>query len=314
MENLNQTVGKIYARMADAMAEIQAVGKESKNKEQGFMFRGIDAVMNELHDILAKHRIFILQELIEATHEPRTTSKGGLQTHHFNKIKYSFTTDDGSSVSVVVIGESADSGDKGANKCMATALKYALTQVFCIPTEDIGEPKDPDAHSHEFAATRNARNEAQKLKDDAEGEVKSVNPSWRMTEIHFGKNKGIKLVDLDGNSLKWYQDKWVPKEWKGQFSTKDLALRAALDESMKACAEQKPDFDDEVPYEWSDKWQDAVVIEGELTGKKLGDLAHEQRMAIYNQFKPKINTSTTPAALQLKKALVEWRAEYEKTL
>ncbi len=37
-----------------------------------------------------------------------------------------------------------DSGDKASNKALSIAMKYALLQVFCIPTEDA---KDPDADS-----------------------------------------------------------------------------------------------------------------------------------------------------------------------
>jgi hypothetical protein len=62
-------------------------------------------------------------------------------------MKYTFYAKDGSSISAVVIGEGMDSGDKASNKAMAVALKYALLQVFCIPTEDT---KDPDADSHDL--------------------------------------------------------------------------------------------------------------------------------------------------------------------
>jgi hypothetical protein len=46
----------------------------------------------------------------------------------------------------VVIGEGMDSGDKASNKAMAVAHKYAIIQVFAIPTED---DKDPENDSHE---------------------------------------------------------------------------------------------------------------------------------------------------------------------
>ncbi len=41
-----------------------------------------------------------------------------------------------------------DSGDKSANKAMSAAYKYALMQVFCIPTD---EPKDTENETHEVA-------------------------------------------------------------------------------------------------------------------------------------------------------------------
>jgi hypothetical protein len=55
--------------------------------------------------------------------------------------------------------------------------------------------------------------------------------SWREVKIHFGKNNGTKLGDLDPQGLSWYMNKWEPREWpegSGKFSDKDLALKAAL--------------------------------------------------------------------------------------
>jgi hypothetical protein len=40
-----------------------------------------------------------------------------------------------------------DSGDKASNKAQAVAHKYALLQVFCIPTDDL---KDPEYDNHEL--------------------------------------------------------------------------------------------------------------------------------------------------------------------
>ena len=39
----------IYQTIDAVMSEIGAVGKTSKNTQQGFMFRGIDAVMNAIN-------------------------------------------------------------------------------------------------------------------------------------------------------------------------------------------------------------------------------------------------------------------------
>ena len=124
------------------MDEIGAVGKTSKNQQQGFMYRGIDAVMNALQPALIKHKIFVCPEVLEQTREERTTKSGSNILYSILKMKYTFYAADGSSVSVVVIGEGMDSGDKASNKAMSIAFKYACFQVFCIPTEEM---KDPDA-------------------------------------------------------------------------------------------------------------------------------------------------------------------------
>ncbi len=64
-------------------------------------------------------------------------------------VQFTFYAPDGSSVEVVTVGEAMDAGDKSSNKAMSAALKYALLQVFCIPTE---EPIDTENETHEVAA------------------------------------------------------------------------------------------------------------------------------------------------------------------
>lgn len=138
---------KIYTALANVMSEIGAVGKTSKS-QQGFMYRGVDAVMNAINPALIKHKVFIVPEVLEQTREERRTSKGGTLFYSICKIKYTFYAEDGSSVAAVVVGEGMDSGDKATNKAMAIAFKYACFQVFCIPTEEM---IDPDSEGHEVA-------------------------------------------------------------------------------------------------------------------------------------------------------------------
>lgn len=134
----------IFTAINGIMEEIGAIGKTSKNQQQGFMYRGIDAVMNALQPALVKHKVFVVPEILEQKREERVTGKGGNLIYSVLKIKYTFYAEDGSSVSATVIGEGMDSGDKASNKAMSVAFKYACFQVLCIPTEEM---KDPDAET-----------------------------------------------------------------------------------------------------------------------------------------------------------------------
>ena len=136
----------IYAKMAAILRETKAITKSERNQQQGFKFRGIDNVMNELHELFAKNDVFILQEVQEWTTNDRPTKSGGVNTFTRAKIKFKYMTTDGSFVETVNVGEAMDSGDKGMNKAMSIALKYSLLQMFLIPTE---EPKDPDGTTPE---------------------------------------------------------------------------------------------------------------------------------------------------------------------
>lgn len=138
----------IYTSMACIMADIDAVGKNQKNQQQGFKFRGIDDIYNAVHPILAKHGVFTVPTVLSERSEERTTTRGSNLIYRILMMKYTFFASDGSSVDSVVIGEGMDSGDKAANKAMSVAHKYALLQALCIPTEEMA---DPDRESFEVA-------------------------------------------------------------------------------------------------------------------------------------------------------------------
>ena len=136
----------IFESINKVMADIGAVGKNSKNLQQGFMFRGIDAVMNAINPALIKNKVFVVPEILEQIREERVNAKGKTLIYSICKVKYTFYAEDGSSIESIVIGEGMDTGDKATNKAMSIAFKYACFQVFCIPTEEM---KDPDEEVHE---------------------------------------------------------------------------------------------------------------------------------------------------------------------
>ena len=138
----------IYAALNAIMGEIGHIGKDKKNTQQGFMFRGIDQVMNTLKPLLAKHEVVIIPEVIDTIREERMSASNRNLIYTMHKVRYHFTAADGSEVVAVVCGEGMDSADKSSNKALAVAFKYACFQVFCIPTEEMAKD-DPDLYSPE---------------------------------------------------------------------------------------------------------------------------------------------------------------------
>ncbi len=127
--------GKIFQLIPKIMAEVGSIGKDRKNLQQNYAFRGIDDVYNALKGPLSKNGVFIAPEVMSQLREERQTKNGGNLIYTVLTMKFVFYADDGSSFNVVTIGEAMDSGDKSANKAMSAALKYAFLQVFCIATE-----------------------------------------------------------------------------------------------------------------------------------------------------------------------------------
>lgn len=130
------------------MGKVGAITKGRKNQSQGYAFRGIDDFYNAMQIPLSECGVFFVPEVLESSIIERATKSGGTLIYTTLKVAYTFYAKDGSSVRTVVIGEAMDSGDKSSNKAMSAALKYALMQVFCIPTE---EDNDADAHTHVVA-------------------------------------------------------------------------------------------------------------------------------------------------------------------
>lgn len=197
----------IYETISAVMGEIGAVGKDSKNQQQGFMFRGIDAVMNAISPALIKHHLFIVPEILEQTREERTNSKGTLLIYSICKVKYTFFAEDGSNISAVVIGEGMDTGDKATNKAMSIAFKYACFQVFCIPTEEM---VDPDAECHEVKP---------KAKAEKKEEPKAENKL-------SGKKASAKQIELI-KTLVPEKDLPAMLKWAGVEKIEDMPLEAA---------------------------------------------------------------------------------------
>jgi len=139
----NCKVGLIFKKIPAIMAEVPSIAKDRKNP-QGYFFRGVDDVYLALHELLAKHRVFTVPEVLSEESQMKASKAGSIAIYRILKIKYTFYAEDGSYISATVIGEGADYSDKAANKAMSVAHKYALLQVFCIPTND---PKDPEVDS-----------------------------------------------------------------------------------------------------------------------------------------------------------------------
>jgi hypothetical protein len=145
----------IYGKIADIIKDIGPIAKTKKNTSQGFMYRGVDDVINALSSAFEKNRVMMIPTVLDMKREEKTTKSGGALVHTILTVKYTVYAEDGSNVESIVVGEAMDSGDKSCNKAMSAALKYACFQIFCIPTEEM---KDADQESHEIIHTDAALN------------------------------------------------------------------------------------------------------------------------------------------------------------
>ena len=140
---------KVYQAMCAVMADIGAIGisKSRKNQQQGYTFRGIDEVYNELNPLFAKYGLLMLPRVLSSEQMDRMSAKGGTLIYTRIVAEFDFVSaEDGTKHTVATVGEAMDSADKSSNKAMAAAYKYAAMMAFCIPTEG---DNDADATTHQ---------------------------------------------------------------------------------------------------------------------------------------------------------------------
>lgn len=145
---------KVYEAIAKVMAELAkiGIGKNNRNTQQNYKFRGIDDVYNVLCTLLSANKLLILPRVLKREVTERETRNGGVLFYVVLDVEYDLVSaEDGSKHTVRVVGEAMDSGDKASNKAMSAAYKYTSIQAFCIPTEG---DNDADSTTHEPAPQR----------------------------------------------------------------------------------------------------------------------------------------------------------------
>ena len=157
--------GAIYQLIPKVMADIGSVGKDSRNEQQKYAFRGIEAMYQAAHPAMIKHGIFCAPKVLtrDVYRFEKTNDMGRVTTwvHVALEVEHRFYAGDGSFVPVTTWGEGLDNSDKATNKAMSGAMKYALIELFCVPTKDI---EDSDRDTPEMGTRRTT--EVERITDD----------------------------------------------------------------------------------------------------------------------------------------------------
>jgi hypothetical protein len=124
----------------------------------------------------------------------------------------------------------------------ATAPRPEVLQRAKELADPVKKPADPLADIKEMFGAKVVEPTPAEKREIA-AQLGDGTDKWFLdVEIHFGKNKGVKLFDLPPSTLRWYADKWSRDEatgaWKSGSTTahgqkQDLRLREALDAYQK---------------------------------------------------------------------------------
>lgn len=135
----------VHEAFSAVMADVQSIGKNERNEQQRFVFRGIDTVMGAVGPKLREHGVVIVPEAQHVDAEMYETSKGTRMMRSVVLMKFTVYGPGGDSFAGVSYGEASDSGDKGVTKAQSVAYRTFLLQSLTVPTND----PEPDYEVHE---------------------------------------------------------------------------------------------------------------------------------------------------------------------
>lgn len=162
-----EAINKVQAALAK-----DGIGKNRKNQQQGYSFRGIDDVYNALAPMLAANGLCILPRMLSRSVEERINKNGTALFYVTVEAEFDLVAaEDGSKHTIRTYGEAMDSGDKATNKAMSAAYKYACMQAFAIPTEG---DNDADASTHQVAAKVSAKSVTRDTFDNLSPEDQNI--------------------------------------------------------------------------------------------------------------------------------------------
>lgn len=138
----------VYEAWSAVMEEVQSIGKNDRNTDQNFSFRGIDSVMSAVGPVLRRHGVSVIPQALDEISERYETKRGANMVNRLVKVGFKVIGPRGDSFEGSTYGEAADSGDKAVSKAHSVAYRTFLLQALTIPTD---EP-DPDSNSHERTA------------------------------------------------------------------------------------------------------------------------------------------------------------------
>jgi hypothetical protein len=140
------TTRSVVQILVDVMRTVRAVGKDGRNEQQHFNFRGVDAVMNAVGPALRDAGIVVIPRVVHSEYGTVTVGRNGTSMGHVRvEVEYTFYGPAGDTLVGSAVGEAMDSGDKATAKAMSVAFRTYLIQSLCLPTCDI----DPDEETYE---------------------------------------------------------------------------------------------------------------------------------------------------------------------
>lgn len=151
---MTEKAAHVIEALCRVMADLPGIGKEGQAaaSQGGYKYRGIEQITAETQTLFARHGIVFVPRVV--SWEIREIIVAGKPwTDTIEEVAYDVYGPGGVNDCITVgpiLAIGRDNSDKGANKCLTQAFKYALIQALSI-----GDGKDDaDGTTHEADAPR----------------------------------------------------------------------------------------------------------------------------------------------------------------
>ncbi len=125
--NQSETIGKLTGAVCAVVAERGYVKADARNDHFKYNYLSDEAVLGHVRGSMAKNGLMLVPNRVEhSTHNSIITTTTTYVLAHTS----------GEWMEVQIVAQGQDKADKGPYKAATGALKYALRNVFLIPTGD----------------------------------------------------------------------------------------------------------------------------------------------------------------------------------
>lgn len=152
-ETTPPTAGLVAAVNA-VMLEVPAVPKTGENQFHHYRYASDFDLMSAVQPAMARHGLMLVPVTMTSTTIDTGKGKQNFRTDVLGTYRLQHIS--GEHIDIQMPGSGVDDGDKGVYKALTGALKYVLTQVFCLPRGDDPE-KDEQPERHPPPAAKPAK-------------------------------------------------------------------------------------------------------------------------------------------------------------
>ncbi|MFI1191570.1 ERF family protein [Streptomyces californicus] len=166
---------RVFAAINGVMRDAMPVGKDQRNEQQNYQFRGIDDVMSAMAGPMRTHGVFILPTIAE-----HSQTRDGKMTRTMITMRYRVYGPAGDCLVADVPGEAFDYADKSTNKAQSAALKYLLFTLFMLPVDgrsiDDGDRTTPEPPAEHRAEQQQRQQRGQGRQQRGQGQQRQQQP------------------------------------------------------------------------------------------------------------------------------------------